>query len=198
MLEQTSEFQLLVEKLKPLVASILSSREKIDKDSIEQLRPRFEKSGQRMRLFKEDSKADFDSQQNVLRKAFLFLALFETTVKNILDCIVLLLVLNGHDFFIPYTRKYAKSLDDLDDSSIAEKLDFLNFHGFSFFTKNINKSLRNKIAHMDFDIEEKGVIVVKKERFDLKTEVVKLEATVLLAGKALSIAGFANLQREDS
>lgn len=200
LLEHSTEYQLLVEKLKPLVASILSSREEIDKlkDFTRQSQIRFEKSGQRMRLFKEDSKTDYDSQLNTIRKAFLFLALFETTVTNILNCIVFLLVLNGHDFFIQYTRKYAKSLDDLDEANLAEKLDFLKFHGFSFLTEKINKSLRNKIAHMDFDIEEKGVIVVKKNKYDLQTEMIQLEAIVLLAANALGSAGFGNVLKEDS
>jgi hypothetical protein len=196
MLEQTAEYQKLVEKLKPLVETIQSSSEKVGefREFIKPLQTRFEKSGQRMLLFKEDSKADYDSRLNTLRKAFSFLALFETSVANILNCMVILLILNGHDFFIQYTRKYAKSLDDLDDSfGVAEKLDFLNFHGFSFLTENINKSLRNKIAHMDFDIEEKGVVIVEKQRYDLRTEIVKLEAVLLLATRALKNSGFASL-----
>ena len=196
MLEQTAEYQKLVKKLKPLVKTIQSSSEKVDefRDFIKPLQTRFEKSEQRMPLFKEDSKADYDSRLNTLRKAFSFLALFETSVANILNCMVILLILNGHDFFVQYTRKYAKSLDDLDDSfSVAEKLDFLNFHGFAFLTENINKSLRNKIAHMDFDIEEKGVVIVEKQRHDLRTEIVKLEAVLLLTARALKNSGFASL-----
>jgi len=117
--------------------------------------------------------------------------LFETSVTNVVNCIVFLLILNGHDFFIQYAKKYASDLDDLDDSTLAEKLDFLNFHGFSFFTKGINKSLRNKIAHMDFDIEGKGVVILKEQKFNLQTEILNLEAAVLCAAEALKEAGFA-------
>jgi hypothetical protein len=192
-LELTAEFKMLVEKLKPLMELILSSQSKKDnfRNSTKQLPIRFRKSGERMSLLKEDSKAGYDSQLNTLRKAFLFLALFETTVTNIVDSIVFLLVLNEHDFFIQYRREYAKSLDDLDAASLGEKLDFLNFHGFSFFTKNINRTLRNKIAHMDFDIEEKGAIIVKEQRYYLQEELSRLEAVVMLAAKALRMAGFA-------
>lgn len=199
-LRRTRFFQLMVEKLKPLVEEIQSTSEKKSKlhDFNKISAVRFEKSGQRMRLFKEDSRADYDSQLNTLRKAFVFLALFETSVTNVVNCIVFLLMLNGHDFFIQYVKKYASSLDDLDDSTLAEKLDFLNFHGFSFFTKGINKSLRNKIAHMDFDIEGKGVVILKEQRFDLVKEILNLEAVVLCAAEALSEAGFADPRRKDS
>jgi hypothetical protein len=49
-------------------------------------------------------------------------------------------------------------------------------------------------AHMDLDIfTTKGVIVVKNEKYDLQTELVKLEALLLLTAQALSKAGFAEL-----
>jgi len=200
LLKQTREFRLLIEKLKPLMESILSSSEKKNmlQNFLGQSRGRFEKSAQRLRLFKEDSKADYGSQLNTLRKAFLFLALFETTVTNIVNCMVFMLMLNGHDIFMPYHRKYAESFDDLDKLFLAEKLDFLNFHGFSFFTEHINRSLRNKIAHMDFDIEGKGVIIWEGQKYNLQTELTKLEAILLLATKALSNAGFVYPINEDS
>jgi hypothetical protein len=46
---------------------------------------------------------------------------------------------------------------------------------------------------MDFDIEEKGVVIVEKQRYDLRTEIVKLEAVLLLATRALKNSGFASL-----
>lgn len=152
-----------------------------------------------MLILKEDSKADYDSQLNTLRKAFVFLALFETTVTNMLNCLVFLLIRNHHDFFVQLKRKYAETLKDLDESyGWAEKLNFLNLHGFSFLTKNINNPLRNKIAHMNFDIEGKGVIIVKNKKYDLKTEIVKLEAVMLLTARALKTAGFYNLLKDES
>lgn len=198
LLEQTTEYHLFLEKLKPLVQSILSSSDKSKEltDFLKESFNRFKKSGQRMKHLKENSKAEYESQLDTLRKAFLYLALFETSVTNILDLIVMLLVLNGHDFFVQYPRKYAKNLDDLDDSNVAEKLDFLNFHGFSILSENINRKLRNKIAHMDFDIEGKGIIRVGEQKYNLQDEIIKLEAVSLLAGKALGSLGLANLLAE--
>jgi hypothetical protein len=91
-------------------------------------------------------------------------------------------------------RKYAKSLRDIDESfGVAEKLSFLNLLGFSFLTENINNSLQNKIAHMDFDIEGKGVIIIKNTKYDLQEELIKLEAVMLLTARALRNAGFYKL-----
>ncbi len=187
LLEKTTEYQMLVEKLKPLVQPMIPSSEgsKDFRDFLRQSLTRFKKSGERMRHLKEDSKAEYGSQLDTLRKAFLYLAFFETSVTNILDLVVMLLVFNGHDFFVQYPRKYARNLDDLEGVSVREKLDFLNFHGFSIFAENINSNLRNKIAHMDFDIESKGIIYANKQKYDLQNEIIKLEAFVLLSGKAL-------------
>jgi len=153
LLEQTTEYQILVEKLKPLVQPTLSSSDRSNdfRDFLRQSFTRFKKSGERIRHLKEDSKAEYDSQLDTLRKAFLYLALFETTVTNILDLMVMLLVSNGHDFFVQYPRrKYAKNLDDLEGSTVAEKLDFLNFHGFSILPKNINKESEKQNSSYGF------------------------------------------------
>lgn len=199
-LKQTPEFKSLAEKLKPLVQPILSSSERKGKfrDFLKQSSDRLKKSGTRMRLLKEDSKAEYDSQLNTLRKAFLYLALYETSLTNMLDFVVMLLVLNGNDFIIARTKKRVESLDDLDESHVAEKLGFLKKHNFSFFAENINKTIRNKIAHMDFDVEGKGVVISNQERIDLQTETIKLEAILLLAAAALGSFGLGNLLDEDT
>jgi len=195
LLENTTEYRQLVLKVKPLIESISSSKQnKKVQESLKELQIRFKRSGERMRIFKDDSKVSYDSQLNTLRKAFLFLALFETTVTNMLDCLVFLMILNHHDFFIQQRRKYAKSLRDIEESfGVAEKLDFLNLHDFSFLTENINNPLRNKIAHMDFDIEGKGVIIIKNTKYNLQEQLIKLEAVMLLTARALRNAGFYKL-----
>lgn len=200
LLRQTNEYRLLLEKLKPLVQPILSSSDKSKelRDFLRESSNRFKKSRERMRLLKKDSKAEYESQLDTLRKAFLYLVLFETTATNILNLIVMLLVLNGHDFFVQYPRKYAKAFDDLDDANMAEKLDFLDFHGFSILRKHVNRKLRNKIAHMDFDIEGKGMIHVGKQKYNLQDEIVKLEAILLVTGIALGSSGLAGLLTENT
>jgi hypothetical protein len=68
-------------------------------------------------------------------------------------------------------RKYAKEIDDLDDSSLGEKLVFLNDHGLQIFSSNLNKNLRNKVAHMDFDVSSDGKIRVKGNTYNLDSQV---------------------------
>jgi len=51
---------------------------------------------------------------------------------------------------------------------------------------------------MDFDIEGKGIIYVKKQKYSLQDEIIKLEAFMLLVGKALGGLGLANLLTENT
>jgi len=197
-LQRTKEYFQLLQNLHPLVKSILSSSNKTKEleDFLKEASSRYKKSGERMQILKQDSKTGYKIQLDTLRKSFLYLALFETSVNNILDLLVMLLVLNGHDFFIQPMgkyRRYAKTIDDLDYSNVGEKLHFLNIHGFSMLTKNINKDLRNKIAHMDFDIEGNGIISVKGQKYNLRDEIIRLEAILLLSAQALSHFRLANL-----
>lgn len=196
-LQRTTEYFQLLKELQPLIEGIASSRkvEELDK-VLEEASSRSKKSGERMRVLKDDSKAGYESQADTLRKGFLYLALFETSVTNILDLLVIVLVLNGHDFYVqPFGEypRYAKDLDDLDNSGVADKLYFLKIHGFSMITDNINNKLRNKIAHMDFDTEGKGIIHVGIEEYNLQDEIVKLESILLLSAQVLGSAGLLKL-----
>jgi hypothetical protein len=99
----------------PLMKSILESPKKKSslKPSLNLLLNRMQKSAVRMKAFKEDSKASCDTEIQVLRKTFVYLALFETTIVNMVDEVILLLIVNGHDFYVYDKRKYASSLKDL-------------------------------------------------------------------------------------
>jgi len=70
---------------------------------------------------------------------------------------------------------------------------FLRIYGFSMIADNINNKLRNNIAHMDFDIEGKGIIRVGKEEYNLQDEIVKLEAILLLSARAIGESGLLRL-----
>jgi len=76
---------------------------------------------------------------------------------------LLLLVGKGHALHLAPDRKHryirhATSLKDIESPnlSLATKLDFLESNGLPFFKKWIETTLRNKIAHADFDIDENG------------------------------------------
>lgn len=198
LLKKHPTYDPLLKAVTPLVNAVRDSEpaKRFLKPHALTLIERFEKSGQRMKLLKEDSKAEGKDQIVTLRKAFLYLALFETAVTNLVDLMVLLLVATHQDFYVYNNRAYVKRPDDLDDASLGEKFAFLNHHGLHFFNENLNKNLRNKIAHMDFDINSDGTISVEQQRFDLTDETLKLSATVLIAGEVLSSCGIQALLAE--
>jgi len=188
MLKNTQEHNDLVKSLTPLIETIRGSEKA--KDVLKStgtgvFQNRFKQSARRMRIFKEDAKISGTSEITTLRKAFLYLALFETSVINLIDLVIMLFVANDHDFYVYRNRKYAKKLDDLDDSSLSEKLDFLNHHKLQIFSQHINRKLRNVIAHMDFDIEADERIAHNQQKFNLQHEIILLEAFVLVVGNAL-------------
>lgn len=76
---------------------------------------------------------------------------------------LLLLVRNEHALHLMPDHKHryirhATSLKDIESPtlSLAVKLDFLKSCGLPFFKKWIDTTLRNKIAHADFTIDDKG------------------------------------------
>jgi hypothetical protein len=44
------------------------------------------------------------------------------------------------------------------------KLDFLSSNGLDFFSKWIDRGLRNKIAHLDFEIDQEGNFLAGKQK----------------------------------
>jgi hypothetical protein len=108
----------------------------------------------------------------------------------------MIFIVDHHDFYVYDNRAYARGLDDLDNASLGEKLSFLNHHGLRIFSQNLNKDLRNKIAHMDFDVNSDGTISVGQQKFDLLYEIIKLSAFVLVIGQALASCGVPSLLKE--
>lgn len=159
------------------------------------LQNRFEKSKKLMVFFREDSKLH-NGELVTLRKAFVYLGLFETSLTNVVDMILMLFVAVHHDFYVPWKRMYATSLKHLDHASLSEKLDFLNNHNLQFFSERINRKLRNKIAHMEFEIEPDGKILVGDQRYDLEHEIYGLMVFLLIISNSLAESGVAKLLAE--
>jgi hypothetical protein len=93
----------------------------------------------------------------------LYLTEIELLGTSYIDFVILLLTAQGIDLHLEsddkhrYTR-HVTSPEDLESSSLSlhVKLDFLKSNGITFFEKCIDRELRNRIAHADFDIDEKG------------------------------------------
>jgi hypothetical protein len=110
--------------------------------------------------------------------AFGYLAEVETTASIYVDIAILILIAKGQDLHLGPDRKHmyirhAMSLEDLESPTLplSVKLDFLDLNGFSFFSKWIDRDLRNKIAHLDFDFDENGnLLLTNGERKEIKLE----------------------------
>lgn len=99
--------------------------------------------------------------------AFGYLAAVETIASIYVDLAILILIAKGHDLHLGPDRKHnyvrhAASLEDLESPtlSLSMKLDFLDLNGFPFFSKWIDRDLRNKIAHLDFDFDQHGNLLL--------------------------------------
>jgi hypothetical protein len=199
-LKNTSEYKFLIEFLKPLVDNAKHSE--FAREFLEPcgdiIQNRFQNMGKRMLNFKNYSKAQGKDEVTVLGKAFVYLGLFETSVTNLVDLILLVLVVNHHDFYIDRSRKYATKLDDLDKASLGEKLIFLNKHHLQIFARNLNKTLRNKIAHLDFDINSDGTITANGQKYNLENEILILSAFVLVVAEALKYCGIPDLLKKEN
>jgi hypothetical protein len=107
-----------------------------------------------------------------------YLSFAESVADHYVNLVILLLIAKGRDLHLEpdykhrYTR-HATSLEELGSPSLtlSTKLDFLGLNGMSFFSKWIDRGLRNKIAHLDFQIDDNGDVFIlegtKRKKVDL-------------------------------
>ena len=195
---KTREYKELLGVFTPLVNSINSSgsAKSFIKPHSATLDRRFKKSGERMMAFREVVEKLPKGETGTLLNTFVYLGLFETSMTNMIDLVLLFLISLHHDFYLSYHRRYAESLEDLDSPSLAEKLHFLNKHKLQAFSKNMNKFLRNKIAHMEFDIDSDGRISIDNKKYDIEREVNLLMFFSAVVLAALDDSGAKNLLAE--
>ena len=192
------EYRELLGILKALVNSIHSSgsARNFIKPYSAALQNRFKKSGDRMMAFREVVEKLPKGETGTLLNAFVYLGLFETSMTNMIDLVLLFLISLDHDFYLSYHRRYAKDLEDFNSPPLAEKLHFLNKHNLQVFSKNMNKFLRNKIAHMEFDIESDGRISIDNQKRDIEREIDLLMVFSAAVAAALQDSGAPTLLAE--
>jgi hypothetical protein len=85
--------------------------------------------------------------------------LVESLGVTLADMVLILLIANEKEVHIrrPFTR-HATRADELERLELVYKLDFIKSEGIGLFSKFINRGLRNDIAHLNFKIQEDGVI----------------------------------------
>lgn len=111
-----------------------------------------------------------------LMELFRYMGYVESMGNIIVNIIVMLLVANGRDFHIEcrYTTpriKHVVSIKDLEDERVplTTKLNFLRDNGITGLASVIDSELRNKIAHLKFDVR-RGRDVKKQHTAPLTTD----------------------------
>jgi hypothetical protein len=113
----------------------------------------------------------------------------EVSTNLLADVIIVMLSAKGQPLHIEPDDRYrfirhATSVEDLESPSVnlAMKLGFLKKCGLSCFDKYVDRELRNRIAHMDFEIDDKGNFFtylkkngeVRKKQVDIRQKLDRL------------------------
>lgn len=116
-------------------------------------------------------KSDSDIK-NEISSLFSYLGLVESLGNSVVDMLVILLVANGHDFHMECIHSFPRvrhvsSISDLEHERVplGIKLSFLKSNGISSFTSILDSELRNKVAHMNFEIKDNKIIIKGKPAY---------------------------------
>ena len=124
-------------------------------------------------------------REGSLVRLFVYIVVAEGGYSSVLDAISLMLISDGHDLYIVRKFRYAGlSTKDLRQVDMAQKLQFLEKHGFSMVTKDYDKALRNRIAHHEFEVDDRGVVHIGSETVDIGT---KLSDLIGLTNSVLNL-----------
>lgn len=189
-LKSSNEYKESLSLLVPLIQSMKTSEysQKILKPCATKIIARSASQQKRALLLRESLKTIPKNETETLQKALYYLGFFEIAVTNIVDQLIMIFIANHHDFYIYFNRDYAKTFEDLDNASLAEKLTFLKRHEFNL--PIVNRKLRNSIAHMDFDPLPNGKVKIDNQEYDLTREIWEISCFVILFGTAMEEAHF--------
>lgn len=119
-----------------------------------------------------------NSRELSLFQMLLFLWIFEGQYVCRLDFVCLMLTACGHDLFNPINREYASTLEEIGAVDTSTKFKFLARHKMKMLIRKRDQQLRNKIAHQDFHIDEKGIISVNNKVVDVAARITDLQSFV--------------------
>jgi hypothetical protein len=136
-------------------------------------------------LIKTVAKRLQTKKEMTLLYTVIYLFEVETAGNLICDILIILLSAKGHFFHIEpdnesFFIRHAVSIEDLETPSVTlgKKLNFLKKNKLNCLAKNIKHRLRDKIAHVDFEIDENGDFFKYtkkgKKPVDIKSEWFKL------------------------
>ncbi len=92
-----------------------------------------------------------------------YLMLVEGLFATEINFLIFILIANGHDFYSTRKGRYAKNVADIEEENLAFKLKFLREHGFEMVTNKVDIKLRNSIAHLFYEIDDKGSLRIEKK-----------------------------------
>jgi hypothetical protein len=121
------------------------------------------------------------SKARRLLEALAYLSFIELAATPYIDLAILMLISKGRALHLapdekhPYVR-HASGMKDLYSPTLSlyTKLDFLDSNQLTFFSKWVDRPLRNKIAHLDFQIDAAGDFLIKNINGKMKK--INLEA----------------------
>ena len=139
--------------LDALMKLLTSTRVKKAMSSLRETQPLIMSIGKRQGTIKDKTLID----------TIMYLFEVEVSANLIFDILIMLLSAKGHFFHIEPDRdhmfiRHAVSIEDLTSKAVTlgMKHNFLIKHEIRCVKKYVKLSLRNKIAHMEFEIDEKG------------------------------------------
>lgn len=115
-------------------------------------------------LRKLNSQAFSKREQRIISLHLEYLSLVEGFFAPEVNFLVFTLAANGCDFYSRFHRKNLDRLDDIEETSLASKLEFLRKHGFKIVADKPNIKLRNSVAHLFYYIENDGTVRIGKQK----------------------------------
>jgi len=115
------------------------------------------------------------SKARRLLEALTYLSFVELSATPYIDLAILMLISKGCALHLapdekhPYVR-HASRMKDLDSPALSlyAKLDFLDSNQLTFFSKWVDRPLRNKIAHLSFQIDATGDFLIRNKKGDME------------------------------
>lgn len=116
-----------------------------------------------------------------LLNLFYYLGLVESVGIDMIDNVLILLIACGHDIHIE--RRYIEHVscfEDLEKIELWKKLEFLEEHDLKPVASIFDRRLRNRIAHINFIIEDDGTVKTKEgSPIDIYAKISSLQTNLM-------------------
>lgn len=153
-----------VEDLNSKIGSLIKQL-KNQKESIVTISQVMERIGRNVDYWKDiwtlltSKETSLNPRQKSLLELFLYLQLVEGIFSETVNAIAFILLENGHDVYTDIPEpKFVRKYEELRPISLFVRLLFLEEHGFNNLANAADRDLRNRIAHLDYEVKEDGTI----------------------------------------